>query len=255
MRRWCVDFAGKVAVVTGGGTGLGREISRLLVENGADLAIVYSRSEADAEATARELAGGGRTITTHRIDVSDEGRVASGFDEIAAAHGGIDLLVNDAGTTEYVPFEDLDGLPGPVWDRIFGVNVKGTFFCSRAAAKHMRKRGGGAIVNITSTAGYRPSGSSIAYAVSKAAEAHLTRCLAVALAPDIRVNHVAPGGMYTRWWSTRRTPEEFAKGAERLPLKRYAALEDIALAAVQLLANPSATGQALVMDGGGIMPT
>jgi 3-oxoacyl-[acyl-carrier protein] reductase len=249
-----MDFSGKVAIVTGGGTGLGLEISRLLVANGANLAIVYSRSRADAEKAAAELGKGGRKVTAHQIDVANEPLVGEGFDAIARAHGGIDLLVNDAGTTEYVPFEDLDGLPGPVWDKIFGVNVKGTFFCARAAAKHMRARGAGAIVNITSTAAYRPSGSSIAYSVSKAAEAHLTRCLATALAPEIRVNAVAPGGMYTRWWSSRRTPEEWAKGAERLPLKRYAALEDIALAAVQLLANPSATGQALVMDGGSIMP-
>jgi len=249
-----MDFGGKVAVVTGGGTGLGREISRCLVERGADLAIVYSRSHEDAEKTARELARGGRTITTHRIDVADEAAVASGFDEIARQHVGIDFLVNNAGTTEHAAFSDLDALTGAVWDRILNVNVKGAFFCARAAAKHMRARGGGAITNITSTAALRPQGSSMAYSVSKAAMAHLTRGLAVALGPDIRVNSVAPGGMYTRWWSDRRTPEQFAASIGDRPLKRYAALEDIALAAVQLIENPSMTGQILVMDGGQIMP-
>ena len=250
-----MDMTGKVAVVTGGGTGLGREVSRLFAERGAGVAIVYSRSAGDAEQTARELSGLGPTVTTHRIDVSDEARVAAGFDEIAGRHGRIDYLVNNAGTTAYVDYKDLDGLSGEVWDRILGVNVKGTFFCARAAARHMRERGGGAIVNVSSTAALRPSGSSIAYSTSKAAVAHLTRNLAIALAPEIRVNQVAPGGMYTRWWDSRRTPEQWAQGAQSQPLKRYAALEDIALAVVQLCENGSATGQMLVMDGGTIMPT
>ncbi len=249
-----MSFEGKVAVVTGGGTGLGKHVSTQLVALGADLAIVYSRSAADAEATATELAKNGRKVTTHKIDVSDEGAVAAGFDVIAAAHGGIDFLVNNAGTTEYIPFNDLDTLTGAVWDKILGVNVKGVYFCAKAASKHMIPRGGGAIVNITSTAAYRPSGSSLAYSVSKAAEAHLTRGLAVALGPTIRVNAVAPGGMYTRWWNTRRGAEEFAAGATNTTLKRHAHMEDIALAVVQFLANGSVTGQALVMDGGAIMP-
>jgi NAD(P)-dependent dehydrogenase (short-subunit alcohol dehydrogenase family) len=119
----------------------------------------------------------------------------------------------------------------------------------------MRAVGGGAITNITSTASLRPSGSSLAYSVSKAAMAHLTRGLAVGLAPDIRVNQVAPGGMYTRWWNTRRTAEQFAEGAKTQPLKRYATLDDIALAVLQLMENNSVTGQLLVLDGGAIMPT
>jgi 3-oxoacyl-[acyl-carrier protein] reductase len=249
-----VSLSGKVAVVTGGGTGLGREISRLFVERGANVAIVYSRSREDAEKSSRELARDGVAITTHRIDVSDEAGVASGFAEIAGQHGGIDYLVNNAGTTVHAAFADLDALTGQAWDQILGVNVKGAFFCARAAAKSMKERGGGAIVNVTSTAGLRPQGSSLAYSVSKAAMTHLTRGLAVALGPDVRVNTVAPGGMYTRWWSHRRTPEQFAASVGDRPLKRYAHLEDIALAAVQLIENPSTTGQILVMDGGQIMP-
>lgn len=249
-----MDFRGKVAVVTGGGTGLGREIARLCVERGAHVAIVYARSRDEAETTARELARAGQTVSTHRVDVADEARVASGFAEIVAQHGGIDVLVNNAGTTQHAPFSDLDALTGQVWDQILGVNVKGAFFCARAAAPSMRARGGGAIVNITSTAGLRPQGSSLAYSVSKAALNHLTRGLAVALGPAVRVNSVAPGGMYTRWWSGRRTKEQFEAGIGNRPLRRYAALEDIALAAVQLCENDSITGQILVMDGGEIMP-
>lgn len=249
-----MDFREKVAVVTGGGTGLGREIAQQLARAGASVAVVYSRSETDAVETARSIEAAGGQATTHRIDVGDEAAVDRGFDEIVAAHGGIDYLVNNAGTTEYIPFENLDALVGPVWDRVFNVNVKGAFFCSRAAARSMRTRGGGAITNITSTAAYRPAGSSIAYSVSKAALAHLTRDLAIALAPTIRVNAVAPGGMYTRWWNTRRSREDWDAAGAKLPLGRHAALEDIALAAIQLLANPSATGQALIMDGGAIMP-
>ena len=249
-----MSLSGKVAVVTGGGTGLGREISRLFVERGAHVAIVYSRSREDAEKTARELARDGVRVTTHLVDVADEAGVDAGFAEIARQHGGIDYLVNNAGTTVHAKFSDLDALTGAAWDQILGVNVKGAFFCARAAARSMKARGGGAITNVTSTAGLRPQGSSLAYSVSKAAMTHLTRGLAVALGPEVRVNTVAPGGMYTRWWSDRRTPEEFAAGAADKALERYAHLEDIALAAVQLIENPSATGQILVMDGGQIMP-
>jgi 3-oxoacyl-[acyl-carrier protein] reductase len=249
-----MDFRGKVAVVTGGGTGLGLEISRLFVERGASLAIVYSRSRDEAEKSARELARDGQSVTTHQIDVADEAAVASGFAEIVARQGGIDFLVNNAGATRHAPFSDLDALTGEVWDEILGVNVKGAFFCARAAAPLMRARGGGAIVNITSTAGLRPSGSSLAYSVSKGALNHLTRGLAIGLGPEVRVNSVAPGGMYTRWWSGLRTREQFEASNGNLALRRHAALEDIALAALQLIENPSTTGQILVMDGGQIMP-
>jgi 3-oxoacyl-[acyl-carrier protein] reductase len=249
-----MDMRGKVAVVTGGGTGLGREISKLFVDRGANLAIVYSRSREEAEKTARELARDGQKVTTHQIDVSDEAGVATGFDEIVRAHLGVDFLVNNAGTTQHAPFSDLDALTGDVWDKILNTNVKGAFFCARAAAKSMKARGGGAIVNITSTAALRPSGSSLAYSVSKAAMTHLTRGLAVGLGPEVRVNTVAPGGMYTRWWSDRVSLEDWNSRVGNRPLGRYAYLEDIALAAVQLIENPSTTGQILVMDGGQIMP-
>lgn len=249
-----MDMRDKVAVVTGGGTGLGREISKLFVERGANLAIVYSRSREDAEKTARELARDGQRITTHRVDVSDEAGVASGFGEIVRQQGGVDYLVNNAGTTQHAPFSDLDAISGEVWDRILGTNVKGSFFCARAAARSMKARGGGAIVNITSVAGIRPVGSSLAYSVSKAALNHLTRGLAVGLGPEIRVNSVAPGWMYTRWWSDRVSPEEAATRGANMALKRAAAIEDIALAAIQLIENPSATGQILVLDGGNIYP-
>jgi len=249
-----MDMRGKVAVVTGGGTGLGREISKLFVERGANLAIAYSRSRDDAEKTARELARDGQTITTHQVDVRDEAGVASGFDEIVRQHGGVDYLVNNAGTTQHAPFSDLDALTSDAWDLILGTNVKGSFFCARAAAKSMKQRGAGAIVNITSVAGIRPVGSSLAYSVSKAALNHLTRGLAVGLGPEVRVNSVAPGWMYTRWWSDKVTPEQAARRGDNTALKRAAAIEDIALAAIQLIENPSTTGQILVMDGGNIYP-
>lgn len=245
-----MTMQGKVAIVTGGGTGLGREISKLFAARGASVAIVYARSREDAEATAREIGGGAKA---HHLDVSDEAAVEPAFAAISRDHGGIDYLVNNAGRTVHAAFSDLATLTGAAWDEILNTNVKGTFFCARAAAPYMRQRGGGAIVNITSTAGLRPSGSSLAYSVSKAAMNHLTRGLAVGLGPEIRVNSVAPGGMYTRWWSSRQTPEQFAAGVGVRALKRYAHLEDIALAAIQLIENPSATGQILIMDGGQIM--
>ena len=218
-----MNFEGRVAVVTGGGTGLGKEVSRLLVEHGAELAIVYSRSKEEAETTAGELAREERRITVHRVDVSEEAGVAAGFDEIARAHGGIDLLVNNAGTTEHVPFPELDALPGPVWDKILGVNV-------------------------TSTSAYRPSGSSIAYAVSKAAEAHLTRCLALALAPEVRVNAVAPGLVDTPW--TADWDDVRAGVAAIAPLRRSGQPDDVAEVVLAAVRAKYATGQVWAVDGG-----
>jgi NAD(P)-dependent dehydrogenase (short-subunit alcohol dehydrogenase family) len=168
-------------------------------------------------------------------------------------YGRLDVLVNNAGTTHFVPHGDLDGLTDEVWNDILSVNVKGTFYCCRAAAAELKKTGG-AIVNIASIAAHRASGSSIAYAVSKAGVVQLTRALALALAPEVRVNSVSPGLVSTRWFSSRFGDEAAAAQEETFanatPLRKVATPDDVARAVVALLENDLITGQDLVVDGG-----
>jgi len=165
--------------------------------------------------------------------------------------GGIDLLVNNAATTQYIALQDLDGATDEVWDSILALNVKGPFYCARAAAPHMRARGRGAIVNIGSIAGLTGDGSSLPYAVSKAAVVGLTRSLARALAPEIRVCNVAPGIVETRW--TQGREEHVRRLSTAAPLQRTASPEDVAELVCALLANDAVTGQTVPIDGGMVM--
>ena len=244
-----MDLAGRVAIVTGGGTGIGRATSLRLAKAGARAVVVnYSRSAPEAESTAKEIDG-----VAFRADVSDEAQVKAMVAATVDRFGQLDVLVNNAGTTHFVPHPDLDALTDEVWNEILSVNLKGTFFCCRAGAPHLKKTGG-AIVNIASIAAHRASGSSIAYAVSKAGVVQLSRALALALAPEVRVNSVSPGLVSTRWFSSRfgddaaaAQEETFAKAT---PLRKIATPDDVARAVVALLENDLITGQDLVVDGG-----
>ena len=244
-----MDLAGKVAIVTGGGTGIGRAISAALAREGAHVAVNYSRSEDDAAATVRELEGIGTRAIAVRADVSRSDEVGAMVARTVDELGRVDLLVNNAGMTVFVPLPDLAGMEEEAWDRIMAVNVKAPFLCARAVAEPMRRAGGGGIVNIASIAGLKPGGSSMAYAVSKAGVIHLTKCLAVALAPDIRVNCVAPGFVRTRW-GERFSEEQKQRMEQTAPLKRSVAPEEIATATVECLRNDAITGQTIVVDAG-----
>lgn len=246
-----MDLQDKVAIVTGGGTGIGRATSLALARRGVAVAVNYSRSRDDAEATARDVEGpGGRAIAV-QADVADEGQVRAMVERVVDELGGVDLLVNNAGTTRYIALDDLDSVADEVWDRIFAVNVKGPFYCARAVAPHMRTRGGGAIVNVGSLSGLTGDGSSLPYAVSKAAIAGLTRSLARALAPEIRVCNVAPGIVETRW--TQGREEHVRRLSAGSPLRRTATPEDVAEMVCALLANDAVTGQTIPVDGGMVM--
>lgn len=248
-----MDLKGKVAIVTGGGTGMGKAISLLLGGAGANVAVNYSRSEADAVATAEELTKAGVEALPIRADVSSSVDVAAMIERTERQLGRVDILVNNAGYTQFVAMSDLDGMPEDEWDRIMAVNVKGIWLCSKAAAPAMRRAGGGAIVNVTSIAGLKVAGSSMAYAVSKAAAIHLTKCLALALAPDIRVNSVAPGLVVTRWWA-HASEERLAQLTDGLPLKRSVTPEQVAATTLELLTNDAITGQTVALDAGGLLP-
>jgi 3-oxoacyl-[acyl-carrier protein] reductase len=233
-----MELVRKVAIVTGGGTGLGRQISLALAQEGVDIAVTsYRDDSSDAEHTAGELRDVGRRAIVVPVDVSRDAEVRALASRVEAELGRIDLLVNNAGHTVFVPLDDLDGMAEVDWDRVLAVNTKGPFLCTRAVAPAMRRQGAGWIINVTSTSGLCPGGS----------------CLAQALAPEITVNAIAPGFMDTRWG--RRFPEEFRERVEReAPLKRLPDLADIAAAAVFLAQNDSLTGQTIIVDGGRHMP-
>jgi len=249
-----MDLTGRVAIVTGGGTGIGRAVCIRLAKGGAAGVVVnYSRSEEDARSTARELESLGTTAAAHRADVSDESQVLAMVGETVKRFGRLDVLINNAGTTHYVPHPDLEGLTDEVWSDVLNVNLKGTFFCCRAAAPELRK-GRGAIVNVASVAGHRAVGSSIAYAVSKAAVLELTRALAIALAPDIRVNSVSPGLVSSPWFRKRfgddATVALESSTADGTPLKAIPTPDHVAQAVMAFVENDLVTGQDLVVDGG-----
>jgi 3-oxoacyl-[acyl-carrier protein] reductase len=249
-----MDLAGRVAIVTGGGTGIGRATSLRLARAGARAVVVnYSRSGDDATTTANEVRALGSEAVTHQADVAEESQVKAMVASAVERFGGLDVLVNNAGTTHFIPHQDLDALTDEVWDDILRVNLKGTFYCCRAAAPELKKTGG-AIVNVASIAAHRASGSSIVYAVSKAGVVQLTRALALALAPEVRVNSVSPGLVSSRWFSKKFGEEAAAAQEESFaratPLRKIATPDDVARAVIALLENDIVTGQDLVIDGG-----
>ncbi len=244
-----MELKGKAGLITGGGTGLGREIAEQLAREGMNLAINYSRSRQEAEETVAALKELGVESIAVQADVSKLTEVQAMVAEVEKTFGRLDLLINNAGTTRFVPMTDLDALEEADWDTIYGVNVKAAFFTAREAAKIMRRNGGGHIINTTSVAGIRTGGSSLPYCVSKAALIHLTKCLATALAPDIQVNAVAPGILLTRWGKLY-SDEQIQTLAQAAPLKRVTDIGDCAAAFVALAKNSSTTGQNVVVDAG-----
>jgi len=247
-----MKLAGKVALVTGGGTGIGRESVLALAQEGAALVVNYSRSQAEAEQTAAAAREYGGAAITLQADVSSDLQVRQLVHRTVAELGRLDILVNNAGHTHFVDQADLEGLTEEMWDRILAVNLKGTFFCCRAAAPIMRQQGAGCIINISSIAGLTGGGSCIAYAASKAGVMCLTKSLARVLAPEVRVNAVAPGIVATRW--TAPYPEFKEKVRQATPLGRVATPAQIA-EAVHFLATSASyvTGETIIVDGGRVM--
>lgn len=249
-----MDLHGTVAVVTGGGTGIGRATALALVGGGCrEVVVTYSRSEDDAEAAVAELTAVGCEAVAERVDVADEGQVRALAERVRARFGRVDVLVNNAGTTRAVPHADLDALTDDVFHHVLDVNVVGPLRVTRAFADDLRAARG-AVVNVASISGYRAGGSSIAYGVSKAALLQLTRNLAVALAPDVRVNSVAPGTVATRWQTSLHGEAGFAERAEAerrtVPLHRTAEPRHVAQAVLGLLTMDLVTGEAVIVDGG-----
>lgn len=243
-----MELKNKVALITGGGTGIGRAIGLAFAKEGASIAINYSRSENDAMATAKEITELGVSAMTVKADVSDDSQVRDMVKKVAEKFGRLDILVNSAGTTTFVEPSDLEGLTEEIWDRAIAVNLKGTFFCCRAVVPIMKSNDGGSIINISSIAGITGVGSSMAYSASKAGVICLTKSLARTLAPQIRVNTIAPGFVDSRW--TEGWDEYRKMHMNATPMKRVAKPEDVAISALYLVHSDFVTGQVIVVDGG-----
>lgn len=241
----------KAALITGSATGVGRACAVRFARLGFAVVVNYSKSEADAHETADLARACGVPVLVYKATVGDDGQVREMVARARAEFGGLDVLVNNAGTTHFVDHADLDGLSDAVWDDIFQVNVKGAFYCTRAAMPLLKARKG-SVVNVTSVAGLTGQGSSIPYCASKAALNCMTQSLARAFGPDVRVNAVAPGPIKTRWLAGREAHVE--KFLELAPLKRAADPDDIADAVIYLATGTTlTTGQVLVVDGGRTM--
>ncbi len=249
-----MELQGRVGIVTGGGTGIGRAVCMALAAAGARAVVVnYSRSRDDAEDTVRDLQALGCEGLAFEADVARDADARAMMARAAGRFGRLDVLVNNAGTTRYIDFPDLDAVTDEVWQAILGVNLLGAFYCSRAAAPLLRSARG-AIVNVASTSGHLAEGSSLPYCVSKAALIHLSRTLAIALAPEVRVNSVSPGQVVTRWTRVRKGEDAAAaieaEAAARTPMRDCARPEHVAEAVLGLIRSDFVTGQDLVVDGG-----
>ena len=245
-----MDLKNTVSIVTGGNGGLGSRICYALANEGSNIVVVYQNSRTEAEDVVNQMKELDVKSKSIKCDVRNPSQVDNLVSDVLDTFGQIDILVNDAAFNKWVPFSDLDSLTYDLWQKIIDVNLTGPMLCIKAVAKTMKHQGSGRIVNISSNAGLRPSGSSIAYSVSKAGLNHLTRCMAVALAPNILVNCIAPGYLEGTRATSNLDPSYRAKATKEAALQKAASKDDIAQQVVTFCKTDSVTGQTLVMDCG-----
>lgn len=239
----------KVAVVTGGGTGMGRAICGLFAAEGAGVIVNYSASKDAAEETAAGIQAAGGRAFAYRADVTQDAEARDLMNHAVERFGRIDYLINNAGWSKRTPHHLLDDLTDEIWDRTLNVNLRGPFYCMRAAVPMLKQNPGSSIVNVASIAPYLGEGSTIVYAASKAGLISMTKSFARVLAPDVRVNAIAPGFVKTRFagWPD----EAFKAGAESSPLKRIATVDEVATATFFLAVDATAmTGETVRVDAG-----
>lgn len=245
----------KVALVTGAASGIGRSIAVALAKAGYDLAINYSRSEKEIRITEELIREAGRSAVVIKADVSDEAQVEGMIAEFEKAYGGrIDLLVNNAGTTIETPPSKFDTIPVEEFDRVFNVNVRGTFLVTKHATRLLKAMDEADIINTASIVGLRPGPQPLPYSASKAAIISMTRTFAGALGPRVRVNAIAPGWMEGDWM-VRALGDKYEslmdRRAKATPLKRCATSEDVADTVVAIATSMRfVNGQVIVIDGG-----
>ena len=246
------DLTGKTALVTGAASGIGLATASRLAQFGAKVAINHLPGDERGPQAVRELLAKGLDVIAAPGNVARAGECEAMVEQAIGALGRLDLLVNNAGTPggrRMIPPAELDRITEELWEQVLETNLIGVFRCSRAAAPAL-KSARGAIVSVASIAGVTGSGSSLAYAATKAAVINLTRNLARALGPEARANAVAPGSVDSTWqieWSE----EQVRSAIEGAVLKRRCTAQDIAESIVFLgCGAPMVTGQTLVVDGG-----
>ena len=250
-----MDVSGRAALITGGGTGIGRATVLALAARGCHVSVNYSRSAEAAEETAAEIRGHGVTGLAVQGDVSSDDDCRRVVAEAVESMGRLDILVNSAGTTAFVPHHDLEGIDADDWQRLYAVNTVGPFQMMRAAAEHLRADGGGEVVNVSSVAGVAGTGSSLPYCASKAALNNLTVAMARVLAPEVRVNAVAPGFVTGRWWTEGQGQEAHdavkATLERSVPLQAVCTPDDVASSILGIIQGADLmTAQVIVIDGG-----
>jgi 3-oxoacyl-[acyl-carrier protein] reductase len=248
-----MELKGAVALVTGGNGGLGQRICHALAQEGVHVAVMYARSREQAEGVAGELRSQYQiNAQAFGCDITDGAAVERLIGDVTKAFGRLDILINDAAYNVSIPFSDLDNLTMEEWNKIMAINLTGPMRLIKAVAPIMKAKGQGRIVNIASVAGLSPTGSSIAYAVSKAGLIHLTRCMAVALAPETLVNCVAPGLLDGTRATANLRPEQVERSASSSLLKKPADKDDCADMVVAMCRTETMTGQTVVIDSGRI---
>jgi 3-oxoacyl-[acyl-carrier protein] reductase len=251
-----MELKGRVALVTGGATGIGKATALRLARAGVESVVInYHTSDTEAQAVAEQIRQLGAKSLCIKADIKSDEQVREMISKIASAFSRLDIVVNNAGMTHWIAVGDLESLSDEVWDEIFDVNVKGAFRCARAAGRMLAEHNG-VIINVASISGILAPAtmSSLAYGTAKAALIYLTRGLAVALAPKVRVNGVAPAFTDTKWTKEHYGDEyaqAVAKAASSIPLRRIAVADDVAAAIVGLIVGGDfVTGQTLIVDGG-----
>jgi 3-oxoacyl-[acyl-carrier protein] reductase len=250
-RRFAIKLKGKIALVTGSSSGMGKEIALAYAREGARVVVNYSKSVEKAEEVARQIRRWGSEAFVFRADISKSAEVEKLVKESLNHFNHIDILVNNAGTTFFLPFHEITE---DIWDKTMDTNLKGPFLCIRALYDHFMTRKQGVIINISSEAGISGVGSSPVYCISKCGLIMLTKVVARAMAPFVRVNSIAPGFIDTPWHES--TPIEKKKEMiDRAPMKRAGTPQDIASAALYLASDEASfvTGQTLVVGGGNVM--
>ena len=246
-----MDLRGAVALVTGGNGGLGQRICHALAREGTHIAVMYAQSRDQAEGVALDLTSSYQiNAAAFQCDITDSAAIDKLIGDVTARFGRLDILINDAAYNKAIPFTDLDNLTEDVWDKIIAVNLTGPMRLTKAVAPVMKAQGRGRVVNISSVAGLGPQGSSIAYAVSKAGLIHLTKCMAVAMAPETLVNCVAPGLLEGTRATANLRPDMIERSAASSLLKKAADKDDCADMVVTMCRTETMTGQTIVIDSG-----